>query len=383
MSKSEIYLDNAATTRVSDKAFEAMLPFLRESFGNPSSIHSLGIKASRAVKSSREIIAELLNVEPSEIIFTSCATESNNFALKAAARLGKENGKDLIVTSKTEHPSVLNTVKFLESNGFEAKYLDVDKNGVVNIDELKNYLGERTALVSIQAVNNETGAIQPIEEIAALCGERGLLFHTDAVQAVPHLKLDLKNIDMMSVSGHKFHAPKGIGFLYRKKNLSLEPLLHGGGQESGSRSGTENAAFIAALAAAFEETCGQMAQTEQKLRRFSEKILSAAREIPDCVLNGAADKKIPSILNFSIKDVQSEPLVLQLDLKGVCCSAASACSADKNSLSHVLLAMGLSEKRAGESLRISMSRFNTENEIEEFLKILTDVTAKIRKAVKK
>lgn len=380
MLKTKIYLDNAATTKVSDRAFEAMLPYLKEQYGNPSSIYTLGREASIALTNARSKCAELLNAKPAEIFFTSGGSESDNWAIRSVCEAMREKGKNHIITSAFEHHAVLHTLQELEKKGFRVTYLPVYQNGIVKAEDVKNAITDKTALVTIMYANNEIGTIQPVEEIGAICKEKGVLFHTDAVQAAPHLHIDVEkqNIDMLSISGHKLHAPKGVGLLYCRRGIRLNPLISGGGQERGLRAGTENTASIAALAEAMTEASESMDAVNELHKSFSKQIYNEVMKIDRVHFNGDYEKRIPSTLNFSFEGVEGESLLLQLDLKGIAASSGSACTSGSLDPSHVLLALGLTHEVAHGSLRISMSRYTTQEEIDALLSVLPDIITKLR-----
>lgn len=380
MVASRIYLDNAATTKISDRVFEVMLPFLKEEYGNPSSIYSLGRKASMAVTNARSRCAEVIGAAPAEVFFTSGGSESDNWAIRSAAEAMAAKGKKHIVTSAFEHHAVLHTLQDLEKKGFEVTYLPVYKNGVVKAEDVAAAITDKTALVTIMYVNNEIGTVQPVAEIGRLCREKGVLFHTDAVQAVGHIHVDVKrdNIDLMSVSGHKLHAPKGVGLLYCRRGLRLNPLISGGGQERGLRAGTENVAGIVALAEAMTAAAEIMDEINRRHSEFSRRIIEAVAKIDRVHFNGDREKRIPSTLNFSFEGVEGESLLLQLDLKGIAASSGSACTSGSLDPSHVLLALGLTHEVAHGSLRISMSEYTTDEEIDVLLSALPEVVTKLR-----
>lgn len=380
MNSTKIYLDNAATTKISDRVFDVMLPFLKEEYGNPSSIYSLGRRASMAVTNARSRCAELIGAAPSEIYFTSGGSESDNWAIRSVAEAMAAKGKNHIVTSAFEHHAVLHTLEDLEKKGFEVTYLPVYENGVVKAEDAAAAITDKTALVTVMYVNNEIGTIQPLEEIGRICREKGVLFHTDAVQAVGHIHIDVArdNIDLMSVSGHKLHAPKGVGLLYCRRGIRLNPLISGGGQERGIRAGTENVAGIAALAEAMTAAAETMDGTRERHKAFSEKIIKAVSKIDRVHFNGDFEKRIPSTLNFSFEGVEGESLLLQLDLKGIAASSGSACTSGSLDPSHVLLALGLTHEVAHGSLRISMGDDTTEADIDKLLEVLPEVVAKLR-----
>lgn len=374
--ETRIYLDNAATTKITPAVLEAMLPWLTDGYGNASSLYSLGRRSAAAIASAREKCAGAIGCEPSEIFFTSGASESNNWAIKSALRGKKRH----IITSDFEHPSVLQAVKRLEKEGFEATYLPVYENGIVRMEDIAAAIRPDTSLVSVMYANNEIGTIQPIAEIGELCRERGVLFHTDAVQAAGNLKIDVKRqkIDMLSISGHKLHAPKGVGLLYADSRIKLSPLIDGGGQESGRRSGTENTAGIVGLGEALRLANAGIAQKNEKLLRFRERMIAELSGIERSRLNGDRERRLCGNVNFSFSGIEGESLLLRLDLKGIAVSSGSACASGSSDPSHVLLALGLSEEEARGSVRITMSELTTEAEIDELLKVLPEVVASLR-----
>ena len=380
MTKTRIYFDNAATTKISDRVFEKMLPFLKESYGNPSSLYSIGREASTALTNARSRCAELLCCKPAEIYFTSGGSESDNWAIRSAAEAMRQQGKNHIVTSVFEHHAVLNTVKDLEQKGFSVTYLPVYENGIVKAEDAERAITDKTALVTVMYVNNEIGTIQPIPEIGEICRKKGAIFHTDAVQAAPHIKINPQkdNIDLLSISGHKLHAPKGVGLLYCRKGLPLTPYITGGNQERGLRAGTENLASIAGLAEAMTETAERIDIDSGAMLSLSQRIINSVEKIQGVYFNGDKTNRIPSILNYSFEGIEGESLVLQLDLKGIACSSGSACTSGSIEPSHVLLSLGRSEELAKGSLRISLSRYNTLEETEYFAETLTDIIGKLR-----
>lgn len=376
--KKIIYMDNAATTAVSQEALETMMPFFRENFGNPSTIYSVGRNAKKELEIARERVAKALGASPKEIFFTSCGTESDNWAIKGAAFEGLKKGKNHIITSKIEHHAVLHTVQYLEKKGFDVTYLDVDSQGLVNPKDVENAITEKTALVTIMYANNEIGTIEPIEEIGKICKDKGVLFHTDAVQAVGHVPIDVKkqNIDMLSLSAHKFHGPKGIGALYIRKGVRIETFMEGGAQESGKRAGTENTAEIAALGKAIETACTEIEEKNSKLIKKRDKLISELLKIERSRLNGHREKRLPGNVNISFEGIEGESLLLLLDMAGICASSGSACTSGSLDPSHVLLAIGLPHEIAHGSLRLSLDKSNTDEEIDF-------VIAEVSKAVKR
>ncbi len=380
MSNTTVYLDNAATTGISESVLEKMLPWLKEGYGNASSVYALGRKSAIALNNARSECAALLGCQPSELIFTSGATESNNHALHIAAENAAKTGKDHIITSAFEHHSVLEPLKQLEKRGFRVTYLPVHEDGIIRPSELEAAVTDKTVLVSVMYVNNEIGTIQPIREIGEICRAHGIPLHTDAVQAFGNIPIDLHGgeITMLSLSGHKFHAPKGVGLLYIKRGTLFSPLIVGGGQQSGKRAGTENIAAIVGLAAAADEAVSNMDAKNTWLLPLRNKLIDGISKIPGVRLNGSAEKRIASNVNFSFDNIEGEALVLQLDLHGIAVSSGSACSAGSSDPSHALLALGLDKKQASGSIRVSMSDMTTEEEIDTFLEILPEAVQKLR-----
>ncbi len=380
MFHTKIYLDNAATTKVSDRVLNAMLPYLKEAYGNPSSIYTIGREASIAVTNARTKCAELLGAKPSEIYFTSGGSEGDNWAIRTIAAQGAAKGKKHIISSAFEHHAVLHTLQDLEKQGFEVTYLPVHENGIVRVEELKAAIRPDTALVTIMYANNEIGTIQPIAEIGAVCRENKIIFHTDAVQAVPHLHIDVvkENIDMLSLSGHKLHAPKGVGLLYCRRGIKLTPLIFGGAQERGLRAGTENVAGIVALAEAMTAAAETMDEANERHKKYAKKIYDTVMKLSRVHFNGDLEHRIPGTVNFSFEGVEGESLLLQLDLKGIAASSGSACTSGSLDPSHVLLALGLVHEVAHGSLRISMSEYTTEEEIDELCSVLPGIIEKLR-----
>ncbi len=376
----QIYLDNAATTKMSEHAIQAMLPYMNEIFGNPSSLHSTGQQANEALTDARTRIARLLNAEPSEITFTSGGSEADNQALVSAARLGEKHGKRHIISSAFEHHAVLHTLDKLQKEGFEVTLLDVQEDGLIRLEQVVEAIRPDTCLVSIMYANNEIGTIQPIAEIGALCHEHGILFHTDAVQAVGHLNIDVKaqQIDMLSLSAHKFHGPKGAGVLYSRKNIPLTTLIEGGAQERHKRAGTENIPAIMGMAAAMEDACAHLAENASKIGALRDRLIQGLSEIPHAVLNGDAEKRLPGNVHFCFEGIEGESLLLFLNDKGICASSGSACTSGSLDPSHVLLAIGRPHKIAHGSLRLSLSEETTEADIDTTIQAVKDVVSRLR-----
>jgi len=378
--REQIYLDHNATTPVDPRVVEAMLPFFREDFGNPSSLHRFGQSARSAVDDARAQLARLLGAKEESIVFTSGGSESDNQAIKGAAEALKDKGRH-IVTSKVEHPAVLETCKYLAGTGYRVTYLSVDRYGVVDLDELRDALREDTVLITVMYANNEVGTIQPVEEIGAIARERGVLFHTDAVQAVGKLEIDVEKlcVDMLSLSAHKFHGPKGVGALYVRPNLELTPLIHGGGHERGRRSGTENTPGICGLGRACEICADEMSEERTRTARLRDMLWEGLQSrIGDLILLGHPEKRLPNTLAVCFKYVEGESVLLNLDLEGVAVSSGSACSSGDIEPSHVLLAMGVSPEFARGGIRFSLGRGNTEAEIKRVIEVTPDIIAKLR-----
>ena len=376
-----IYADNAATTRVSETSLAAMLPCFRDSYGNPSSPHHIGNEAQKLLIKARETMAQYLGAESaSEIIFTSGGSEADNQAIVTGATLGAKKGKKHIISTKFEHHAVLHTLNKLEKEGFEITLLDVHEDGIVRLSDLEAAIRPDTALVTIMYANNEIGTIQPVSEIGALCKSKGVLFHTDAVQAAGHLPINVKeqNIDMLSLSAHKFHGPKGIGVFYCRKGIPITSIIEGGAQERGKRAGTENLPAIVGMAAAFKESCDNMAVNMPKVQALRDKLIDGILPLPEVILNGDREKRLPGNVNVSIKGIEGESLLLLLDQAGICASSGSACTSGSLDPSHVLLAIGLIHEVAHGSLRLSLSEYNTEEEIDYILKELPPVVEKLR-----
>ena len=375
-----IYLDNAATTKMSDTAIKAMIPYMNEIYGNPSSLHSVGQEANEVLQNARERIAKLLGCEPREITFTSGGSEADNQAIISAAELGERKGKKHIVSTAFEHHAVLHTLEKLKKEGFEITLLDVHENGLVTAEQVREAIRDDTCLVSVMYANNEIGTIQPISEIGEVCRERGVIFHTDAVQAVGHLHINVKdqNIDMLSLSAHKFHGPKGVGVLYTRKGIPLTTLIEGGAQERGKRAGTENIPAIMGMAAALEEANAKIDENAVKLTALRDKLIVGLSVIPHSVLNGDYEHRLPSNVSFCFEGIEGESLLLLLDDKGICASSGSACTSGSLDPSHVLLAIGRVHDIAHGSLRLSLSEENTEEEIDYTIKAVKEVVEYLR-----
>ncbi|MDE7245517.1 MAG: cysteine desulfurase NifS [Oscillospiraceae bacterium] len=375
-----VYADNAATTAMSSAAAAAMLPAMQTLYGNPSSLHQKGREANMALLGARETVARCLNAGPQEIYFTGCGTEADNWAITEGARLGAEAGKKHIISDTIEHHAVLHTLKKLEKQGFEVTYLPVHENGVVRLEELEAAVRPDTCLVTIMFCNNEIGTLQPVREIGALCRQKGILFHTDAVQAIGHVPVDVQkdNIDMLSLSGHKFHAPKGVGALYCKKGIRLKNFIEGGAQERGRRGGTEAIPAILAMAAALEESCAHLDENMAKVTAMRDRLIEGLSRIPNSRCNGDPDHKAPGIVSFCFEGVEGESLLLRLDLAGICASSGSACTSGSLDPSHVLLALGLPHEIAHGSLRLSLCEYNTMEEVDYILEQVPEVVRTLR-----
>jgi len=376
----KVYADNAATTKMSRTAIDAMLPYMETIYGNPSSQYSIGQEAAEALQRARETMAKHLGCEAREITFTSGGSEADNQAIFSAAALGEKKGKKHIVSTAFEHHAVLHALKRLERQGYEITLLDVHENGIVVPEEVASAIRQDTCLVTIMYANNEIGTIQPIAEIGAICKEKGVLFHTDAVQAAGHLPIDVKaqNIDMLSLSAHKFHGPKGIGALYARKGVALTNLIEGGGQERGKRAGTENVPAIMGMAAAFEEACLHIEENAAKVSALRDKLIGGLSNIPHSILNGAREPRLPGNVNFCFEGIEGESLLLLLDQKGVLASSGSACTSGSLDPSHVLLAIGRPHEIAHGSLRLTLSEWNTEEEVDHILKVVPEVVEYLR-----
>ena len=375
-----VYADNAATTRMSETAIKAMMPYMSEVYGNPSSLHSVGQEAKEHLDKAREIMAENLGCEPYEIIFTSGGSEADNQAIVSAANIGARKNKKHIISTAFEHHAVLHTLKKLEKQGFEIELLDVHENGMVTAEQVKEAIREDTCLVTIMYANNEIGSVMPIREIGAVCTEKGVLFHTDAVQAAGHIKIDVKdqNIDMLSLSAHKFHGPKGVGALFVRRGILISNIIEGGAQERGKRAGTENIPAIMGMAAAFEEACKHIDEYSEKLTSMRDRLIEGLLQIPHSILNGDKESRLPSNVHICFEAIEGEALLLLLDMMGVCASSGSACTSGSLDPSHVLLAIGRPHDIAHGSLRLSLSHENTEEEIDHILQVVPKVVERLR-----
>lgn len=376
----KIYVDNAATTRVDDEVLKEMLPYFSENYGNPSSIYSIARDTKKVIEIARERVAKVLNANPNEIYFTGCGSESDNTALKGVAYANKDKGNH-IITSKIEHPAILDTCKFLEKQGYEISYIDVDENGIIKLDELKKSIKDTTILISIMFANNEIGTIQPIKEIGEIAKERKIVFHTDAVQAVGNINIDVQelNIDMLSLSAHKFYGPKGVGALYVRQGVKFEKFMNGGHQEKNKRAGTENVAGIVGLGKAIE-------MAYEDIDKYNEDLLNLRnyyfeqiqKRIPYIKINGDLENRLPGNTNVSFRFIEGEGLLLNLDLKGIYASSGSACTSGSLDPSHVLLAIGLPHEIAHGSLRVTFGKYNTKEDVDYIVDNLVHIVDKLR-----
>lgn len=375
-----IYADNAATTRMSDTAVKAMLPFLQDNFGNASSLYGIGQRAAESLQAARKQIAALIGAEPNEIYFTSCGSESDNQAILSAAATGARKGKKHIISTAFEHHAVLHTLKKLEKEGFEIQLLPVGKKGNITAEQVKEAIRDDTCLVTTMYANNEIGSILPIGEIGKVCREKGVTFHTDAVQAAGHLPINVKeqNIDMLSMSAHKFHGPKGIGALYVRRGIPLQSLIEGGAQERGKRAGTENVAEIVSMAAALQEACDNMEKNTAKVTALRDELIAGLKKIPHGELNGSEENRLPGNVSFCFEGVEGESLLLLLDDKDVCASSGSACTSGSLDPSHVLLAIGRPHEVAHGSLRLSLNEENTEEDVKYMLEVIPEIIGYLR-----
>ena len=376
----QVYADNAATTKMSRTAIEAMLPYMDEIYGNPSSLHSVGQRAAEALQGARETVAQCLNCTPREIYFTSGGSEADNQAILSAARIGERKGKKHIISTAFEHHAVLHTLKKLEKEGFEIELLPVGPIGTVTAQQVADAIREDTCLVTVMYANNEIGSVLPIAEIGTVCRERGVLFHTDAVQAAGHLPIDVQaqKVDLLSLSAHKFHGPKGTGVLYARKGIVLTSLIEGGAQERGKRAGTENIPAIMGMAAALREAVDHMEENAQKVSALRDKLIAGLSEIPHCALNGDPVNRLPGNVSFCFEGIEGESLLLLLDARGICASSGSACTSGSLDPSHVLLAIGRPHEVAHGSLRLSLSEWNTEEEMDHILAEVPQIVEYLR-----
>lgn len=376
----KVYADNAATTKLSKKALDAMMPYLTETFGNASSLYDIGQQAHQGVKFARQTVADVIGADVNEVYFTSGGSEADNWAIKGVAEVMAKKGKKHLITSAFEHHAVLHTMQKLEKDGFEVTYLPVYENGIVKVEDVKNAIREDTALVSIMYANNEIGTIQPIAEIGAVCKEKGVIFHTDAVQAVGHLPIDVKaqNIDMLSMSGHKFHGPKGIGALYMRKGIRIPNLIEGGAQEAGKRAGTEAVYAMVGMATALKEANDNLEENMKKLTALRNRLIDGLLKVESSRLNGDRENRLPGNVNISFEGVEGESLLLYLDLMGVSASSGSACTSGSLDPSHVLLAIGLPHEIAHGSLRLSLCEENTEEEIDYIIESVPPIIERLR-----
>ncbi len=375
-----IYADNAATTKISRRAMEAMVSSMENTYGNPSSLHQIGMEANDALQSAREQIARCIGCVPKEIFFTSGGTESDNQAILSAAMLGARNNKKHIISTAFEHHAVLHTLRRLRDQGFEVQLLEVSAEGMITPEQVEAAIRPDTCLVTIMSANNEIGSILPISRIGEICRDKGVLFHTDAVQAVGHIPVNVKEqkIDLLSFSAHKFHGPKGIGVLYVRRGIELLSLMEGGGQERGKRPGTENVPAIVGMAAALKEECDRMEEHSNKVSALRDRLIQGLARIPHCILNGPAENRLPGNVNFCFEGVSGESLLLLLDSKGICASSGSACASGALDPSHVLLALGRSPEIAQGSLRLSLDASNTEEEVDYMLEVIPQVVEHLR-----
>ncbi len=376
----KIYADNAATTKISDEALDVMIKSMKSNYANPSSLHTLGQQAKSELENAREIIARCINASPKEIYFTSGGSESDNQAIRSAAYLGKKKGCTHIVSSKFEHHAVLHTLKALEKEGFSVTLVNVNSNGVIKADDVDKAITDKTCLVTIMTANNEIGTIQPIAEIGRICREKGVLFHTDAVQAVGHICVDVEkmNCDMLSLSAHKFHGPKGAGVLYAKKGIILRNIIEGGAQERGKRAGTENLPAVSGMAVAMRESIDKLEVNAKKILSMRDFLIDGLKNIERSRINGDLEKSLPGTLNMCFEGIEGESLLLLLDSKGICVSSGSACTSGSLEPSHVLLSIGVPVETAHGSLRISLSENNTMEEMEYIVKSVKEVVSYLR-----
>ncbi len=376
-----VYADNAATTKISEHVLNEMIPFLKDHYGNPSSIYSVGREAKVALEEARGKVAKALNADPNEIYFTAGGSEADNWAIRSIAELMAKKGKKHLITTNFEHHAVLHTMQSLQDKGFEVTYLPVDEKGLITAEQVSEAIREDTALVSIMYANNEIGTIMPVKEIGAVCKAKGIYFHTDAVQAVGHVPIDVRdqNIDLLSLSGHKFHAPKGVGALYCRKGIPLHNLIFGGAQERGKRAGTENTASIIGMGVAIEDACADLPEKIQRVKKLRDQLIDRiSDEIPKCRLNGDREKRVCGNVNFSFEGIEGEGLLLLLDMNGICASSGSACTSGSLDPSHVLLAIGLPHEIAHGSLRLSINEETTQEDVDYIMEKLPQIVERLR-----
>ena len=375
-----VYADNAATTAMSQVAIDAMVPYFNKIYGNPSSLHSMGQEAKEVLEKARQTVADCLGCEAREIYFTSGGSEADNQAIISAAKIGAKKGKKHIISTAFEHHAVLHTLQRLEKEGYEVTYLDVSQGHNITAQQVRDAIREDTCLVTVMYANNEIGSVLPIAEIGAVCKEKKVLFHTDAVQAVGHIHINVKeqNIDMLSLSGHKFHGPKGVGALYVRKGIVLTNVIEGGAQERGKRAGTENIAGICGMAAAMKDACGHIDENMPRVAAMRDRLIEGLSKIPHSALNGDPVNRLPGNVNFCFEGIEGESLLLLLDMKGVAASSGSACTSGSLDPSHVLLAIGRVHDVAHGSLRLSLCEYNTEEEVEHILKVVPEVVQYLR-----
>lgn len=376
----KVYADNAATTKLSENALNAMMPFMKEIYGNPSSLHTVGQQAKEYLEQAREDIADLIGAKPREIYFTSGGSEGDNQAIRTAAYIGAKKGKKHIISSKFEHHAVLHTLSALEKEGFSVTLLDVYSEGIIKPEDVENAITEDTCLVTIMTANNEIGTVQPITEIGEICRKKGVLFHTDAVQAVGHIPVHVNdmNVDMLSASAHKFHGPKGIGFLYVKSGIPLKNMIEGGAQERGKRAGTENMPAIIGMAAALKEAVNNLDENAKKISAMRDRLIDGLQGIERSRINGDLSHHLPGTLNMCFEGIEGESLLLLLDMRGICASSGSACTSGSLDPSHVLLSIGVPVEIAHGSLRLSISEYNTMEEMEHIIKSVPEVVSYLR-----
>lgn len=375
-----VYVDNAATTKLSDKALDSMLPLFKDIYGNPSSLHTVGQTAKEYLEEARETVANCIGALPKEIYFTSGGSEADNQAIRTAAFIGAKKGKKHIVSSKFEHHAVLHTLNALEKEGYTVTLVDVNSDGVIKVDDVKNAITDETCLVTIMTANNEIGTIQPIAEIGEICREKGVFFHTDAVQAVGHIHVNVKdmNVDMLSASAHKFHGPKGVGFLYVKSGIPVKNLIEGGAQERGKRAGTENMPAIIGMATALKDAVDNLDENAKKVSAMRDRLMQGLKDIDRSFINGNLEKRLPGTVNMCFEGIEGESLLLLLDMKGICASSGSACTSGSLDPSHVLLSIGVPVEVAHGSLRLSISEYNTMEEMEHIIKSVPEVVTYLR-----